>query len=156
MRGDCSVSLSSQGQERWSSRSLGSRVQHQIFYLLVRCHALFVDRMLLAVVVFYYTLLPHVRRRCQAYIQRRFGSAQGWRGFWHCYKLYLTFGRMLLPRTIFSATGQLPPVLPCPTFEVLPQAVLRGKGCIFLLAHVGNLLASLFPRRSFAILTQCY
>ena len=54
---------------------LGSRLQYGFFEVLVRCRMLFAARVVLAFVVLYYAMLPHVRQRCAAYIGRRFPRA---------------------------------------------------------------------------------
>jgi predicted LPLAT superfamily acyltransferase len=121
-----------------SHQSLGSHLQYQIFHWIVRCRALPLARALLAIVVLYYTLLPHVRRRCSSYLQRRFGKAEGWTGFVHAYRLYLHFGQVLLDRMIAGTTGYFPRRSPTPVlYEEILEAARNPKGCILLTAHVG-------------------
>ncbi|MCL1985167.1 MAG: lysophospholipid acyltransferase family protein [Betaproteobacteria bacterium] len=123
---------------KWSSRSLGSPLQYQIFHWLTRCRALPLARVLLAFVVFYYTLLPQVRRRCSFYLQRRFGRAEGWTGFIHAYRLYLNFGQILLDRMVAGTTGRFPLCVTDPAVRaILLEAALNPRGCILLTAHVG-------------------
>jgi len=119
-------------------RNLGSHRQYQVFHWIVRCRALPLARALLAVVVLYYTLLPHVRRRCAAYLQRRFGKADGWTGFVHAYRLYLNFGQILLDRMIAGTTGRFAVCADTPDAHAqLRQAVKNPQGCIVLTAHIG-------------------
>ncbi|MDR2695350.1 MAG: lysophospholipid acyltransferase family protein [Deltaproteobacteria bacterium] len=123
---------------KWARRSLGSRLQYQVFQVIVRCRALPLARALLAMVVLYYTLLPHVRRRCFSYLRRRFGRADGWTGFVHAYRLYLNFGQILLDRMVAGMTGRFPRCSTAP--EVLAEllaAARNPKGCILLTAHTG-------------------
>ena len=122
---------------QWSSRSLGSRFQHDIFRWLLRCRAMFLARGLLRAVVFYYTLLPHVRRRCSFYLERRFGRSGPVRNFWRAHRLYLSFGRVLLERMTSSVTGRLSLVEMSDMRTVLADALRRGKGCLVVSAHVG-------------------
>lgn len=118
--------------------TLGSRLQYGIFEVLVRCRLLFVARMVLAFVVLYYALLPHVRLRCAAYIKRRFARAGGLGRFVHTYRLYLNFGQVLLDRMIAGVTGRFPF---CETDQQVRQcfdvAGANPHGCIVLTAHVG-------------------
>ena len=118
--------------------TLGSRLQYGIFEVLVRCRLLFVARMVLAFVVLYYALLPHVRLRCAAYIKRRFARAGGLGTFVHTYRLYLYFGQVLLDRMIAGVTGRFPF---CETDQQVRQcfdvAGANPHGCIVLTAHVG-------------------
>jgi len=121
-----------------SQRNLGSAVQYQLFYWLVRCRALPLARALLAIVVLYYTLLPHVRRRCSFYLQRRFGKTDGWAGFVHAYRLYLHFGQVLLDRMIAGTTGHFPLCSTAPAVRAeLLEAARNPRGCILLSAHIG-------------------
>ena len=118
--------------------TLGSRLQYGIFEVLVRCRLLIVARMVLAFVVLYYALLPHVRLRCAAYIKRRFPRAGCLGRFVHTYRLYLNFGQVLLDRMIAGVTGRFPF---CETDQQVRQcfdvAGANPHGCIVLTAHVG-------------------
>ncbi len=55
---------------RWSSRSLGSRLQHRIFYTVIRLAGALGGYFLLFFVVSWYTLRPAVRNRSRAYLSR--------------------------------------------------------------------------------------
>lgn len=122
----------------WSSRSLGSRLQHQIFFQLARWRLMPLARGLLWVVVFYYTLLPWVRRRCMPYVQRRFGVTQGWKAFTHAFRLYRSFGEVLLDRTVAAATGNFAITSHMnDARRLLCEVLERKQGCIVLSAHVG-------------------
>ena len=124
--------------KRPTAATLGSRLQYGIFEVLVRCRLLFVARMVLAFVVLYYALLPHVQQRCAAYIKRRFPCAGGLGRFVHTYRLYLNFGQVLLDRMIAGVTGRFPF---CETDQQVRQcfdvAGANPHGCIVLTAHVG-------------------
>lgn len=123
---------------RWSSRSLGSRFQHGVFRWLVRLRAMSLARGLLAVVVFYYTLLPHVRRRCMPYVRRRFGVKRGRQAFAHARRLYAAFGDILLERMCAGVAGRIPGEAgDAAAREVIARALSRGRGCLLLSAHVG-------------------
>ena len=120
------------------ANTLGSRLQYGIFEVLVRCRLLFVARMVLPFVVLYYAMLPQVRQRCAAYIERRFPRAGGWGRFVHIYRLYLNFGQVLLDRMIAGVTGRFPL---CETDkqvrQLFDEAGANAHGCIVLTAHVG-------------------
>jgi predicted LPLAT superfamily acyltransferase len=119
-------------------RNLGSHRQYRIFQRIVLCRALPLARAVLAIVVLYYTLLPHVRRRCSPYLQRRFGKADGWTGFAHAYRLYLNFGQILLDRMVAGTTGRFSVCSPAPDIHAqLLQAMQNPRGCILLTAHIG-------------------
>lgn len=122
-----------------TSLHLGSRLQYAFFELLVRCQALVAARIILAVVVFYYTLLPHVRRRSRPYLEHRFSTTGLWYEFWHAYRLHLQFGHILLDRMVARVTGtpSLAAVEP-ELRERLTRAVRNPRGCIILSAHIGD------------------
>ncbi len=124
----------------WSSRSLGSRAQHEIFRFMVRYKAFFVAQMVLQGVVFYYTLWPSVRRRARPYIERRFGKAQSERQkFLHTWRLFGQFGQVLLCRMLHTESQKESLKPTEKAFQEHMQSILaRGKGCIIVGAHVGG------------------
>ena len=124
--------------KRPASNTLGSRLQYGFFEALVRCRLVFAARMVLALVVLYYAMLPHVRRRCAAYIDRRFPHAGGLGRFVHAYRLYLNFGQVLLDRMIAGVTGRFPFCETAPLVrQRFAEAGANPHGCIVLTAHVG-------------------
>ncbi|MDR1686518.1 MAG: lipid A biosynthesis acyltransferase [Desulfovibrio sp.] len=124
----------------WSSRSLGSRAQHAVFYALIRAAGTTVAYVLLFFVVTWYTLRPSVRRRSRAYLERRFpgaGRAAAWR---HAWKLQWSFGQCLVDRAAAGLRGGF-------IFEEIrgedPRPLLaEGNGVILLSAHTGCLQAA--------------
>jgi predicted LPLAT superfamily acyltransferase len=120
---------------RWSSRSLGSRLQHGIFYALIRCGGVFAGYGLLFFVVSWYTLRPSVRGRSAAYIRRRFPGAGPWRRFVHAWKLQWRFGQCLVDRAAAGILGDF--VFERSFPETLAAVVAEGKGAILLSAHTG-------------------
>ncbi|MDR0466940.1 MAG: lysophospholipid acyltransferase family protein [Deltaproteobacteria bacterium] len=123
---------------RRSRRNLGAHWQYLIFRWIVRCRALPLARALMAIVVVYYTLLPHVRRRCSHYLRRRFGEAGGWRGFVRACRLHLNFGQVLLDKMVVEITGRFPVFSPLPAvWAELVEAAKNPDGCIVLTAHTG-------------------
>ena len=122
----------------WSSRSLATAFHHGVFRVLVRCRLLAAARMLLTIVVAYYSLLPHVRRRALPYVTRRFHPASWLETQHHVWRLYKTFGDILLSRTAAGVTGETPSGIHPDDLEKLASAVQEGHGCIVLSAHVGE------------------
>ena len=124
--------------KRPTADTLGSRLQYGFFEVLVRCRMLFVARIVLAFVVLYYAMLPHVRQRCAVYIEHRFPGAEGWHRFAHAYRLYLNFGQVLLDRMIAGVSGRFPF---CETDQHVRQCFVEAgdnpHGCIVLTAHIG-------------------
>lgn len=122
---------------RWSSNSLGSKLQHLFFYYLSKYGGARVARCFLQVVVLYYTMLPSVRKRCQPYLQRRFPAAKHLKRFVHAYRLYLAFGTILLDRTIAKATGHFSLHRTAHVLAAIEDVLQQGHGCILLSAHIG-------------------
>lgn len=121
----------------WSSKSLASSFHHAVFRVLVRCRLMPLASGLLALVVGYYTLLPGIRARGQAYVARRFGHAQGLSSWLHIWRLYKSFGNILLERMVAGVTGRFKLVDSPEHFQVFVTALSEGKGCIALSGHVG-------------------
>lgn len=122
---------------QWSSRSLGSPLKHKIFYGLIRCLGLGAAYPLLNVVVFYYSLLPSVRRRSRPYLTRRFPGLKGlalWRA---AFRLNLSFGRVLLERAAMGITGRMQFSDPEGGEEQVRKLLVEGRGLLIVSAHVG-------------------
>ncbi len=127
-------------KQAWSSRSLGSRAQHEIFRFMLRHNAFFLARIVLQVVVFYYTLVPAVRRRAIPYVNHRFGKniTSGQR-FYHIWRLYRQFGEVLLCRMLHTESQKSALKASEQFFYTHMQDVLAaGKGCLIVTAHVGG------------------
>jgi predicted LPLAT superfamily acyltransferase len=122
---------------KWTNKSLGSRIQHEIFYFLVRCHLLWLARALLVCVVFYYTLLPAVRKRAYPYLVRRFPHDTGFKRWQHCFRLYLCFAQGLLERCIIGILGKVHLEADEQAFQTLTTGIPKDKGCIIVTAHIG-------------------
>lgn len=121
----------------WSSKSLASRRKHMFFYFLLRHGGLLPARILLFFVVLVYTLRPAVARRIYPYLERRFGPASFITRRLQAWRLYRSFGNVLLER---AATG----ILGASNIISRPEDVARmrelmaeGRGLIMLNAHVG-------------------
>ncbi len=124
----------------WSSKSLGGKMQHEFFRIMLRYRLFFLARAVLQVVVFYYTLVPSVRRRALPYVQHRFGKNLSFRqSFYHTWRLYRQFGEVLLCRMLHteSQKGALKSTEKV-FHERMQKIVARGQGCLIVTAHVGG------------------
>lgn len=121
----------------WTSRSIGSTWQHQCFYLLIRCGGRQAAYLLLYFVVFYYTLLPSVRRKSAHYLSRRFFNAGLWRRFWNSYRLTLGLGKVLVDRALIGILGPHRVKVDFCGKQELLDLVAEGKGVVLINAHVG-------------------
>ena len=122
---------------QWSSKSVGSRLQHQFFYFLIKCRILFLAKILLAFVVFYYALIPSVGKRARHYLKRRFPNAKGFSLFWQTYKLYKTFANGLFARTVSGILGSFKQCPPGIVEQTIKQTLNKNCGTIILTAHFG-------------------
>jgi predicted LPLAT superfamily acyltransferase len=124
--------------KQWSSRSIGSNWQHNVFYTLIRCGGKPAAYCLLLFVVLYYTLLrPEVRNRSSHYLKRRFPGRAPLRMLWDSYLLSLGIGRTLVDRAILGILGpENMYVSPEGTAE-LAELLAEGHGLILITAHVG-------------------
>jgi len=128
----------------WSSRSVGSRLQHASFHLLLRAGGLRAAYGLLYLVVGWYTLFrPSVRRRGCAYLQRRFPGRSAAGRLSDSYRHMLELGKALVDR---AAVGLLPAGAITATLrerEALLELLREGRGLILLISHVGSWQAML-------------
>ena len=93
-------------QANWSSRSIGSNWQHQFFYLMIKLGGRKLAYLALYFVVAYYVLFSRLaRERAEHYLKRRFSQATGVQKLWHCYRLILAFGKVLVDRAVVGIMG---------------------------------------------------
>jgi predicted LPLAT superfamily acyltransferase len=123
---------------QWTSRSIGSPLQHQFFYVLIRIGGAWLAYLFLYIVVSYYTLCrPSVRRKCESYLSRRFPDRKGFRRLLDSYRLSLELGKVLINRAIVGILGPDKISLTFDDKKELLKLVGEGKGIILLMAHIG-------------------
>lgn len=121
----------------WSSRSLGSRLQHKLFYFLIAVGGVRAAYALLFWVIMWYTCWPSVSRRSAAYLQRRFPKAR-WGALWlHRFCLHWEFGKCLVDRAAAGITGKFHIYMDEAQKQQLRTAHGEGKGLIVVASHVG-------------------
>lgn len=127
-----------EGQAQWSSRSVGSNLQHDIFYFLIRYGGRKVSYILLDCVAFYYALFrPSIRKRTGYYLARRFGTGNRITRLLHCYRIYVNLGKALVDRAAIGIKGIEYVRTTSRGLQELKDLVGEGKGIIMLTAHVG-------------------
>ncbi len=124
-------------RQRWTSRSIGSSWQHQSFYLMIRFGGRRAAYALLYGVVFYYTLLPSVRKKCRYYLSRRFPRASGREQFWNSYRMTLELGKVLVDRALVGILGAGQVQVGLEGRTELLDLLAEKKGLILVNAHVG-------------------
>lgn len=122
---------------QWSSRSLGSKFKHEIFYRLIRHLGAWSAYPLLYMVVFYYSLRPSVRRRSRPYLSRRFPGSGCFSRWLQAFRLNLSFGLVLLERAVMGITGRVAFADPGRREETVRRLMAEGRGLVILSAHVG-------------------
>ncbi len=122
---------------KWTSKSLGSRFQHNFFYFLIRFRLVFLARLFIYFIVFYYTLIPSVRKRSSYYLQRRFPNSTPFTMWKHCYKLYINFAFLLLTRIIYGIQNNCELDAIADEKQKLMDTLKEDTGCIILTAHIG-------------------
>lgn len=123
--------------QQWSSRSVGSKLKHEIFYRLIRHLGAWAAYPLLYAVVFYYSLCPSIRRRSKPYLRRRFPGSSWFFRWRQAFHLNLSFGLVLLERAVMGLTGRMEFSDPGHGEETVRQLLAEGRGLVMLSAHVG-------------------
>lgn len=122
----------------WSSRSVGSKLGHSIFYLFIRIAGRLPAYGLLAVVVSYYVVFsPSARKKAGHYLKRRFPAANPLQRFFQTYRMIFNLGTALVDR---AAAGILGPETLDGSFsggEKLEEIIRSKKGFILMMSHVG-------------------
>ncbi len=128
-----------QQARQWTSRSIGSIFQHNIFYLLIRTGGWRLAYFILHFVVLYYILFrPDVRKRCSHYLTRRYPEEKCLGRLVSSYRLSLELGKVLIDRAVVGILGVDRVTASFNEREILHGLISEGKGIIFLMAHVGS------------------
>ncbi len=119
-------------------KNFGSALQYGIFACLLRFPGLGFCRLLLRLVVGWYTLLPHGRRRGLPYLSRRFGAAGFGKRLRQSWNLNHLFGTVLLERLYLDSSGRGGVLAREDDSRALRGLLDHGRGLILLSAHVGG------------------
>ena len=125
-------------QTQWTSRSIGSNFQHNIFYFLIRYCGRRASYALLSFVALYYTLFrPTIRKKADYYLTRRFITSSFLGRLLHCYRIYVNLGKALIDRASIGIKGPEYVAITSNHQQDLLRLVREGHGVIMLSAHVG-------------------
>jgi predicted LPLAT superfamily acyltransferase len=123
---------------RWTSRSIGSNFQHNIFYFLIRYGGRGASYALLNCVAVYYTLFrPAIRKKAGYYLARRFKTRNPLTRLLHCYRIYVDLGKVLIDRATIGIKGVGSIDIVSRNLDKLLVLIREGHGLILLTAHVG-------------------
>lgn len=122
----------------WSSRSIGSDWQHQAFYLAIKLGGRRAAYLMLYFVVAWYVLFsPLARLRASHYLTRRFPQSFGLQRLWHCYRLILEFGKVLVDRAVVGILGPESFDVSLAERDELLKLCDENHGLILMTAHAG-------------------
>ena len=125
-------------RKQWSSRSIGSNWQHNVFYTLIRLGGKQMAYALLLFVVMYYVLFrPSVRNRSSHYLKRRFPGRNSFLMLRDSYLLTLGIGRTLVDRAILGILGPGKLEVGLEGTSQLQELLAEGRGLVMVTAHVG-------------------
>lgn len=128
----------SEKKANWSSRSVGSNWQHQFFYLAIKLGGRRLAYLMLYFVVGYYVLFSRLaRERAGYYLTHRFPQANAVLKLWHCYKMILAFGKVLVDRAVVGILGPESFSVCLDEREQLLKLRDENRGMILMTAHVG-------------------
>lgn len=128
----------------WTSKSVGSQRQHNIFYGLIRYGGRKSAYILLWFVALYYALFrPSIRRKAYPYLSKRFPGKGPAGRLSDTRKLYYSLGRTLIDRAAIGILGRNSVKLTFPDKNRLLEIIHEGRGVILMTAHVGNWQTSL-------------
>lgn len=122
----------------WSSRSVGSSLQHRIFYSLIRFGRPVADALLRVVVLYYVLFRPSLRNKAMPYLSRRFAGLKGLRKLAAIHAIDLCLGRILVDRATLGILGPERIRVDFPERNRLLELLKEGKGLILISAHVGG------------------
>ncbi|HEY5996160.1 MAG TPA: lysophospholipid acyltransferase family protein [Candidatus Deferrimicrobiaceae bacterium] len=122
----------------WSSRSVGSPLQHRIFYALIRIGGRRPAYALLFLVAWYYALFrPSVRNRSRHYLSRRFPGRGALGRLRDDFRIAFELGTILVDRAVLGILGPGRFEVGLDGRERLQALLAEGHGLILVTAHVG-------------------
>ena len=126
-------------RREWTSRSLGTRLGHNIFYGLIRLGGRRPAYFLLYFVVFYYLLFrPAMRRRTKYYLHRRFQDRKPLARFVDSYRMSVELGKILIDRAIVGILGSQKMKVKLYGRKKLLKLLDQRCGFVLLMSHVGS------------------
>jgi predicted LPLAT superfamily acyltransferase len=135
---------------QWTSRSIGSNLQHNIFYVLIKTCGRRAAYGLLSCVALYYTLFrPDIRKKTDFYLARRFRNTGPFRNMLHCYRMYENLGKALIDRATIGIKGPQSVMIIFNDQKKVMDLIGEGHGVILLTAHVGCWQATMERLRIF-------
>lgn len=130
--------MTSTARQAWSSQSIGSRLQHQFFYMAIRLGGRRSAYAFIYPVVCYYMLFrPALRGRTRHYLRRRFPDRTGFTAFRDSFRLSLSFAKVLVDRATTGILGPDSMDVRFVSLRSIQELLSEGRGLILMNAHVG-------------------
>ncbi|MBP1749605.1 MAG: putative acyltransferase, superfamily, partial [Deltaproteobacteria bacterium] len=130
--------LKAKDGRQWTSRSVGSKLQHNIFYTIIRLGGHKAAYAVLNCVALYYTLLrPAIRKKADPYLTRRFKTGNPFKKLLNAHRIYVGLGKALIDRATLGIKGIEHMRIECGDRGVLKDLISEGRGLVLLTAHVG-------------------
>jgi len=135
---------------QWTSRSIGSNLQHNIFYAVIKIGGRRAAYGLLACVALYYALCrPDIRKKAYYYLERRFKNESTFKKVIRCYYMNKNLGQALIDRAAIGIKGPGSLTITFDDQEKVMNLIGERKGVILLTAHVGCWQATMERLRVF-------
>jgi predicted LPLAT superfamily acyltransferase len=133
------LNVTPQANRRWTGKTMGSRIGHWGFLVVLRVFGRrFAGFILLFVTMFYYLFIPKVRNDSRYYLNRRFSDCGTLRKWMHGWLLAYSFAGTLLDRLYLRLQGGKNFSVEFPDTQNIKNALLLKKGVIIVSAHIGN------------------
>ncbi len=124
--------------ERWTSKSIGTKFQHNFFYLMIKLGGRRLAYFILHFIVLYYVvLIPSVRKKTDPYLSRRFPNAPFLQRFNNRFRMILQLGKVLIDRAIVGILGPQSIKATFKTSEDIKRIKQLDSGFILMVSHVG-------------------
>jgi predicted LPLAT superfamily acyltransferase len=125
--------------KNWSSKSIGTKFQHNFFYIMIKMGGRRLAYLILYFVVFFYaTFVSSVKAKTDPYLSRRFPEASDIKHFFHRYMLILQFGKTLIDRAIVGILGPESIKASFQSEEDVTRLKQLPGGFVLMLSHVGS------------------
>lgn len=126
-------------QAKWSSKSIGSKFQHNFFYFMIRMGGRRLAYFVLYFIVFYYiAFVPSVKKKTDPYLSRRFPMTSFPERFYNRFMMVLQLGKTLIDRAIVGIIGPESIHAAFADKDDVTKIKELDSGFILMMSHVGG------------------
>jgi predicted LPLAT superfamily acyltransferase len=125
--------------QQWAQPGIGTRVQHQFFYWLMRLGGMARGYHMANIVSVWYVLFyPSIRRRCSFYLRRRFPEHNGFFQRWFdTFRMVQAYATTLVDIKVLALFGSEKFTVASPDRERLTELAQKTGGFVLIHAHMG-------------------